>query len=78
MRRREFIGALGCAALPGVALAQRATVPVIGFLNGASPEPFAARVRAFRDGLAELGFVEGGNVAIEFRWQMGNTIDCRL
>ena len=71
MLRREFIGALGCAALPGVALAQRATVPVIGFLNGASPEPYAARVRAFRDGLAELGFVEGGNVAIEFRWANG-------
>jgi hypothetical protein len=44
---------------------------VVGFLNGASPEPYAARVRAFRDGLAEYGFVEGGNLAIEFRWARG-------
>ncbi len=72
MRRREFIAGLGStAALPVLARAQQAGVPVIGFLNGASPEPYAARVRAFRDGLAEYGFVEGRNVAIEFRWAGG-------
>jgi putative tryptophan/tyrosine transport system substrate-binding protein len=71
VRRREFIAGLGSAALPSAARAQQATVPVIGFLNGASPEPYAARVHAFRDGLADTGFVEGGNVAIEFRWANG-------
>jgi putative tryptophan/tyrosine transport system substrate-binding protein len=71
MRRREFIAGLSCVAMPLAARAQQGAVPVIGFLNGASPEPYAARVRAFRDGLAEYGFVEGNNVAIEFRWAGG-------
>ena len=46
-------------------------MPVIGYLGPESPEPFASRVRAFRDGLGEAGYVEGRNVAIEFRWAEG-------
>src|SRR5262249_44073327 len=77
LRRREFIAALGgaAAAWPLAARAQqRPAVPGIGFLTGAQPEGFQPYVTGFRLGLSQEGFVEGQNVAIEFRWG-GNQFD---
>ena len=70
MRRRNFIkGIVGSAAAwPLAVRAQQTVMPVIGFLHSASPDGNADRVRLFRQGLKEVGFVEGQNVAVEYRW----------
>ena len=73
MRRREFISLIGgvAATWPLAARAQQPTIPVIGFLSSTSPGPFAYLVAAFRQGLKDSGYLEGQNIAIEFRWAEG-------
>ncbi len=74
MNRRTFLCGLtlGAVAAPLAAQAQQKAKPVIGYLHFASPGPFADRVAAFHQGLRETGYVEGQNVAIEYRWAEGH------
>jgi putative tryptophan/tyrosine transport system substrate-binding protein len=72
VRRREFITLLGAAlAWPLGARAQQPSMPVIGYFSGTSPTTDRPMLAAFREGLGETGYVEGKNVATEFRWAQG-------
>jgi putative ABC transport system substrate-binding protein len=71
MRRRDFISGLGLAAAATRPAAAQHAMPVVGYFAPETPEYFASRVSAFRDGLAAAGFVEGRNVTVEYRWAEG-------
>jgi putative ABC transport system substrate-binding protein len=71
MRRREFITLVGAAAWPFAVRAQQAAMPVVGFLNSASPDAFAPYVAGFLQGLRDADYIDGQNVKVEYRWGYG-------
>jgi putative ABC transport system substrate-binding protein len=73
MRRRELITLLGCAATWPLAAHAQQAMPLVGFLNVAFADGYQPMVTAFRQGLQESGYVDGRNVAIEFRWAEGQS-----
>jgi ABC-type uncharacterized transport system substrate-binding protein len=72
MRRREFIGVLSGAFVSPLAVSAQQALPVVGFLNPASPDTYSFSVVSFKEGLAKAGFIEGQNLRIEYRWGRGN------
>src|SRR6516225_7339425 len=68
MRRREFMMLLGAAGTWAQTVRAEQTMPVIGYLSAGTPDIFASRVRSFREGLNGQGYVEGRNVAVDYRW----------
>src|ERR1700756_1317277 len=72
MRRREFMALLGGAAAWPVIVGAQRQMPLVGFLNSASPDTYRFNADSFREGLAKAGFVEGHNVRIEERWARGD------
>jgi putative tryptophan/tyrosine transport system substrate-binding protein len=73
VKRRQFIAGLGSAAtLPGVALAQRAAIPVTAFVHGGSAEALSSHAESFRKGLSEAGYIDGQNVTVEYHWLEGH------
>jgi putative ABC transport system substrate-binding protein len=79
LRRRQFITLLGgaAAAWPIAARAQQPVMPVVGLLSGRSPKDSVANVIAFQRGLGELGYFDGQNVEIDFRWAVPDTLLAR-
>jgi putative tryptophan/tyrosine transport system substrate-binding protein len=75
IERRKFLATLGGAAVawPLAARAQQAAMPIIGFLHPASLDAYEDRLRSFRQGLKDAGFIEGENVAIDYRWADNQT-----
>ena len=73
MRRREFITLVGGAAAWPIAARAQQSIPIVGYINSGAPAPMAGLVSAFHEGLSEVGYVEGQNVAVEYRWSEGRS-----